>query len=91
MEELKSCPFCGGKAEIREYGNGHNGNGVFVANYEVGCNECNIKFCFESRFFLENGQPTFIQNGYEKCVEAWNRREGTNVVEKKQTKKAVDE
>lgn len=74
MTELKPCPFCGGKAEIREFANGHNGNGEFVAKYEVGCKKCNIKFLFESRFVLKNGQPEFIQNGYDKCVEAWNRR-----------------
>ena len=44
--ELKPCPFCGGKAEIREYANGHKGSGEFTANYEVGCNKCKIKFHF---------------------------------------------
>lgn len=72
--ELKPCPFCGGKAEIREYANGHKGSGEFTANYEVGCNKCKIKFHFETIFVLKNGQPKFIQNGYDKCIESWNRR-----------------
>ena len=29
MTELKPCPFCGGKAEIREFANGHNGKICF--------------------------------------------------------------
>lgn len=31
---------------------------------------------YDSRFVLENGIPKFKENGYEKCVEAWNRRAG---------------
>lgn len=74
MNELKPCPFCGAKANIREYGCGHNCAGEFTASYEVKCPDCQIKFQFDSRFSLVNGQPVFKQNGYEKCVEAWNRR-----------------
>lgn len=72
--ELKPCPFCGGPASLREYGSGHKGNGEFTAGYECGCEKCRIKFRFESIFKLEHGQPKFIQNGYDKCVEAWNNR-----------------
>ena len=72
--ELKPCPFCGGEAKLREHGNGYDGNGWFIASYEVSCERCRIYFDFESRFILKNGQPEFLQNGYEKVVEAWNRR-----------------
>lgn len=72
--KLKPCPFCGGKAGIREYGNGHSGNGEFIANYEVGCEKCRIHFRAESRFTLKMGQPEFSQNGFDTCVEKWNAR-----------------
>lgn len=74
MAELKPCPFCGGKAYIREYAHGHGGNGCFNASYECGCSNCKIAFKANSEFSLKNGYPVFSVNGYEKCVEAWNRR-----------------
>lgn len=74
MAELKPCPFCGAKAYLREYGNGHRGTGEFIANYEVGCEKCKIHFRYESLFTLVNGQPQFSRNGYDMCIEAWNRR-----------------
>lgn len=72
--ELKPCPFCGEKANMREYGSGHSGNGEFTASYEVKCSGCGIAYHFDSKFTLVNGQPVFKQNGHEKCVETWNRR-----------------
>ena len=72
--DLKPCPFCGGEAYIREYAFGHSSSGGFTASYEVGCSKCNIAFKKSSKFTLENGQPVFSVNGYEDCVEIWNRR-----------------
>lgn len=72
--ELKPCPFCGAKVSIRQCCSGHKGNGEFTATYEIKCPDCRIEFRFESIFTLENGMPVFKQNGYEKCVESWNRR-----------------
>lgn len=80
-KKLKECPFCGGKAEIKEFSNGHKGNGEFTANYKVGCQKCNIYFQFQSMFVLDKGQPKFIQNGYEKCIETWNRRADNNYMQ----------
>lgn len=37
MSELKPCPFCGGEARVKEYANGHKGDGIYVASYQVGC------------------------------------------------------
>lgn len=72
--DLKPCPFCGGEAYVREYAFGHSGSGGFTASYEVGCTMCKIAFKSDSKFTLKNGQPVFTVNGYEKCVNAWNRR-----------------
>lgn len=77
IPELKPCPFCGAEAMMREFSCGHGGNGEFSAMYEVGCNECKIKFVRESKFRLINGHPVFSVNGYDECIEAWNRRVGS--------------
>ncbi|WAK79378.1 Lar-like restriction alleviation protein [Clostridium phage Amboise] len=76
MNELKQCPFCGGAAEVYEYDNGHKGNGIYTATYRIGCPKCKVYFTHNVEFKLEKGQPVFIQNGYEKCANAWNRRIG---------------
>lgn len=76
IPELKPCPFCGSNASMRQYASGHKGNGEFSAQYEVGCGKCKVYFRFESIFSLESGQPKFKQNGYDMCIEAWNRRGG---------------
>ena len=73
-DKLKPCPFCGGEATIREFACGSTGNGGFSASYEVGCKDCKIKFLRESKFSLINGHPVFSKNGYEECINAWNRR-----------------
>lgn len=73
-DKLKPCPFCGGEATIREFACGSTGNGEFSASYEVGCKDCKIKFLRESKFSLINGHPVFSKNGYDECINAWNRR-----------------
>lgn len=74
MDELKACPFCGGKATVIEFGSGHNGDGVFKASYKVGCEKCDIYFVRESRFTMGTGYPKFSVNGYDTAVDLWNRR-----------------
>ena len=75
--ELKPCPFCGSEAKMEEYSKRYE-NGEFMASYRVSCEKCRIYFDFESRFMLKNGQPEFLQNGYEKVIEVWNRRAGND-------------
>lgn len=49
MSKLKSCPFCGGKAEIENLHHGENEGGSYVY-----CTEClassNIEFGFKENF-----------------------------------------
>lgn len=74
MSELKSCPFCGGEASIKEYNNGYKSDGLYVASYQVGCNKCKIYFTRNSEFRLANGQLDFKVNGYDLAVNLWNTR-----------------
>lgn len=73
--ELKPCPFCGEKAYIKRINYGHNSCGRFVETYAIGCTSCKIRFTKDSEFTMEYGaHPVIRKNGYEECVNAWNRR-----------------
>ena len=75
-KKLKPCPFCGGQAYIKEKNCTHYRDGTFGATYYVGCDTCGFSLCNISEFCLEAGQVVFKQNGYEKCVDQWNKRVG---------------
>lgn len=74
MSELKPYPFCGGEAHVKEYANGHKGDGTYTASYQVGCDKCKIYFNRNSEFRFVNGQPKFDVNGYDLAVGLWNTR-----------------
>lgn len=62
-EELKKCPFCGGKAELSR-GNKSSCNSVIISF--VRCKDCGAvgqKFEINSKYSSD-----------EKAIEAWNRR-----------------
>ena len=59
MTELKSCPFCGGKAKIKFY----NGD-IAIRKYEVGCNQTLCPCRPRTRLYSE----------VDEAIEAWNRR-----------------
>jgi hypothetical protein len=67
-EKLLPCPFCNGKAELRQRGN----DDTVKRFLTVRCKECRVE--------LTNGA---IHNGmdwlYQITIEAWNRRANTNV------------
>lgn len=61
MEQLKPCPFCGGKARIRK---------TKGTRYFVGCSECGARSIdFDE---LPWHDTPFIAQGH--AIEAWNRR-----------------
>lgn len=74
MNELKPCPFCGGKASITEHSINYRIDGVFTALYRVGCDKCAIYFHRKSEFKLVDGQPKFAANGHALATAAWNER-----------------
>ena len=72
-QNLRECPFCGGKAEIKTTNTGYSA-GEFSASYEVGCPSCKIRFKGTSYFVLKGGQPVVSVDGYNECIIEWNRR-----------------
>lgn len=73
MDELKRCPFCGGKAEMC---NSVGGLGKF---WYVRCKKCYSRGSevYESRRKLEPEEEyAAIKGAWEKAIKAWNRREG---------------
>lgn len=78
MDELKRCPFCGGKAILRNTEQDYAGDILIkVKNaYVVGCENCNIfTRTFKSCIWQgEDGKVHVDANGAEEAINAWNRR-----------------
>ena len=75
--ELKPCPFCGGEAYLEEYNFKDDSgfrNQPYKISHKIGCKSCDIFFLEFSEFSVVQGQMEFIKNGFEKCLEEWNRR-----------------
>lgn len=79
MEKIKSCPFCGGKAELSQKTTRYKHQPTTIMNaYTVGCEKCRIYTpLFESDIAqLENGEVKIWKNGAEDAIKAWNMRVG---------------
>ena len=61
MDELKPCPFCGGKAELVNYG-------LTGKLKVVQCSDCGARTRIQANVFDPD-----IKRG-ESIIEAWNRR-----------------
>lgn len=74
MNEIKSCPFCGGKAEIRNV----NPNKKTAPHYAVVCTECGARtpgFCGANRNIKNKGLFECIENERKNyALERWNKR-----------------
>lgn len=77
MEEnnLKPCPFCGSKPIINRTNTIHTPAGYSVG-YKVECLECHIYFGSCTDIHVEKGLPVIDRNGYQECIDMWNRRVG---------------
>ena len=73
MAELKPCPFCGMKAEIFTISIGSN-SAEFLATFAVRCPNCKVGFKYDAKFCLKDGKPVVMKDGYQQCVNDWNRR-----------------
>lgn len=82
MTELKPCPFCGGKAKLRNNGIAecrNKQNGDLITRWEVVCTNCGVKKDGgASEYFFRDDETLGLVNklldGRTKAIEAWNRR-----------------
>lgn len=70
MDELKPCPFCGGKAILSFGKNNHMSHRIWVS-----CTKCYVSF---SGYSPNLGNPQEALENIERCrvkaAEQWNRR-----------------
>lgn len=80
---LKSCPFCGGEAELEKTSKGYApGYSAITDAFRVCCSHC---FCgTESRQsdirINGNGFLEVRRNGAEEAIQIWNRRTKADLV-----------
>lgn len=72
LQEIKPCPFCGGKAELKFVSEDEPVTN-FAMYYKIGCDSCNVHFCYTVRRL-----PGFDNEEHEKAkgrlVDKWNNR-----------------
>lgn len=77
MEELKPCPFCGGKANLERIDKGYN-SVCFTETYVVSCSDCkcNLNKEFKSSIdrSVETGDFMIGIDGRAWAIEEWNKR-----------------
>lgn len=76
MEELKPCPFCGGKAAVKTGSNGVGNSGTFSQFHSVFCSKCGAttERTYKTEFRRDLGVFKVIKDGYQEAISDWNRR-----------------
>ncbi len=80
MNEIKKCPFCGGKPVIKQSNErvNHyiNHETVFSVTYELICPTCGVNFGLAVSEYKpdEHGQIKRVKDGYKLLVGRWNKR-----------------
>lgn len=71
--EFKPCPFCGAQPKVTVKSCGYT-SGYFYEEYDIKCVDCRIGFSGKSCFVTKNGLPVVSIDGYQECLDRWNRR-----------------
>ena len=77
MNELKQCPFCGGKAELICTSKGYNASRMFKS-FLVRCTGCQCRTITYDTYatITDMGEVIKDYDGAEKAITVWNRRAG---------------
>lgn len=79
-EELKPCPFCGGKAYTKVVSRDHLQTGYSIGA-EVGCEKCGFHMRGETVFAVDEFMNVKIfSGGVQHMIEKWNRRANDDMV-----------
>lgn len=76
MEELKKCPFCGGKAYFRTTSTGSHAETRKIS-FWIECRDCRVSIpkTYELEVRMnENGEIETLSDEREKAVQTWNNR-----------------
>jgi len=66
IEELKTCPFCGGKVRLYYF------KGSYHQRVTISCKDCKIRSVQESKSYKDDDLP---REAYmNKSIKLWNRR-----------------
>lgn len=80
MNELKPCPFCGGKAEIEQTAYGTTNYASCKLTFAVRCTECDATAPNANGYIAiklsSDGNLNPWHDDRLKAIEAWNRRVG---------------
>lgn len=78
--ELKNCPFCGGRAEVKMVCHGTNSRDHIINSYVVECRECGIRTnIYESDIYQTAiGEVIVRKTGVEEAAKEWNTRVEVN-------------
>lgn len=75
-EELKNCPFCGGKAKINTPVRKGNG-GCDLFAWQISCDTCGISTkYYEDEAVRDEEGIRLTEDGREKAIKIWNMRRG---------------
>lgn len=72
-ENLKPCPFCGGKVTIAEMGNDEYGHYIVTKGFDD--NKCTCRMFMESGQFEKSDKEEYKAMVREDLIKKWNRRE----------------
>lgn len=75
-EELKPCPFCGGKAMFSTFSNKSSHSCVGVS-FNIKCEKCGTKFpkTYECEMYMDqDGNIRMGKDERTKAIKDWNRR-----------------
>ncbi len=76
MEELKKCPFCGGKAVFKTKSDSSSHHGVGF-DFQIGCEDCWVKFSklYRAEFSLtDRGGINPLYDERKRAVEDRNKK-----------------
>lgn len=76
-EELKPCPFCGGKAKVKATKKEHIGFTIWCACESCECGARTVGFCPDTN--REDNTLENIERCKKKAIKAWNRRTSNGV------------
>lgn len=76
--EIKPCPFCGGKANMRRTTLGYKSNDTWTDAWMIKCNKCGASSSdtvYVSEITRDkDGNILILADGYANAVNAWNTR-----------------